>query len=131
MKHSTWPEDGSLRFALGIEDTFVPQTKPGQRSLDEYDLMQHYTKWEEDIELTAQSGATMLRWGIPWYRVNPGKGKWDWSWVDRVIDKMNELGVELIVDLVHYGTPLWLDNEFANADYPNYVAEYGAAVADR
>ena len=131
MTQTPWFEDGSLRFAIGIEDTFVPQVRPGQRALDEYDLMQHYRFWEEDLALTAQSGASMLRWGIPWYRVNPERGVWDWSWLDRVIDRMEQESIDLIADLIHYGTPLWLEGEFAHPDYSRYVAEYAAAVADR
>ena len=126
-----WYSNGELRFAVGVEDTFVPQTRPGERALDEYDLMQHYRFWERDFELCAESGATMLRWGIPWYRVNPAQGQWEWDWLDRAIDKLDELGIDLIADLIHYGTPLWLENEFAHPDYPARVAEYAAAVAER
>lgn len=131
MTTPRWFEDGRMRFAVGIEDTFVPQTRPGQRALDEYALMQHYERWEEDLSLVAQSGASMLRWGIPWYRVNPAPGTWDWAWLDRVVDRLEQNGTELVADLIHYGTPLWLDREFANPDYPQRVAEYGAAVAER
>lgn len=126
-----WYRDGKLRFALGVEDTFIPQSAPGQRPLDEYSLMQHDVFWEKDLDLCRESGADMIRWGIPWYKVNPEPGKWDWGWLDRVIDWFDASGVELVADLIHYGTPLWLDREFAAADYPERVAEYAAAVADR
>ncbi|HEX5879864.1 MAG TPA: family 1 glycosylhydrolase [Actinomycetota bacterium] len=39
--------------------------------------------------------------------------------------------MEAIVDLVHYGTPLWLDNAFLHTDFPDRLAEYAAALADR
>lgn len=126
-----WFQDGTLRFALGVEDTFIPQTRVGERALDEYELTQHYHHWSQDLALCAESGASMLRWGIPWYRVNPGRDQWDWSWLDRVVDRFDELGIHPIVDLMHYGTPLWLDNQFANHDYPRRVAEYAARVAER
>ncbi len=32
---------------------------------------------------------------------------------------------------MHYGTPLWLDNDFVNASYPRRVAEYAARFAER
>jgi beta-glucosidase/6-phospho-beta-glucosidase/beta-galactosidase len=126
-----WHEDGRLHFALGLEDTFIPQVRPGERPLDEYELTGHYDAWHEDIGLCAEAGATLLRWGIPWYRINPGPGVWDWSWLDRVVDRFDEVGVAPIVDLMHYGTPLWLDQQFANPDYPARVAEYAAQVASR
>ena len=66
-----WFEDGRLRFAVGIEDTFVPQEYPGRRRLDEYELTQHYHLWHDDLGLASATGAEMIRWGIPWYRVEP------------------------------------------------------------
>jgi beta-glucosidase len=126
-----WFEDGRLRFAVGVEDTFVPQTMDGHRSLDEYELTQHYEFWAADLALAADSGATMIRWGIPWHRINPAPEVWAWSWLDQVIDRLVELRLEPIIDLMHYGTPTWLDREFLHADYPRAVADYAGRVAER
>lgn len=126
-----WFENGKLNFAVGFEDTFVPQAAPGRRSLDEYELTKHYEQWHSDIGLIQETGANHARWGIPWYLVNPEKGKYSFDWLDQVVDRFEEVGVDVIVDLMHYGTPLWLDNGFINEDYEKYVAEYSATVADR
>ncbi|WP_214106467.1 family 1 glycosylhydrolase [Acrocarpospora catenulata] len=126
-----WFEDGRLRFAVGIEDTFVPQEYPGARRLDEYELTQHYHQWHADLGLAAATGAELIRWGIPWYRVEPEPGTFRWDWLDQVVDRLAELGLTCVVDLMHYGTPTWLDNQFLNADYPARVAEYATRVADR
>jgi beta-glucosidase len=123
--------DGRFRFAVGIEDTFVPQLALGRRALDEYELTQHYHYWHDDLGLARECGATTIRYGIPWYRVEPERGRFAWDWLDRVVDRHEELGLEVIVDLMHYGTPLWLDNQFVNRDYPGRVAAYAAAVAER
>ena len=123
--------DGRFRFAVGIEDTFVPQVSLGRRALDEYELTQHYHFWFDDLGLAREAGATTIRYGLPWYRINPRPGVFVWEWVDRVVDRLEELGLEAIVDLMHYGTPLWLDNQFLNHAYPEVVAEYGARVAER
>jgi beta-glucosidase/6-phospho-beta-glucosidase/beta-galactosidase len=126
-----WYDDGRLHFGLGIEDTFVPQSGPGERALDEYELTEHYDRWHSDLGLAAEVGAEFVRWGIPWHRVNPAPGAWDWSWVDAVMARFAELGVRPIVDLLHYGTPLWLDREFAHPDFPSRFAEYGTRAAER
>jgi beta-glucosidase len=119
-------------WATGIEDTFVPHARPGQRSLDEYALTQHYERWREDCDLVAASGVQAVRWGIPWYRVQPAPEQWDWRWTDEALDYLvNVKGVAVILDLMHYGTPLWLDNSFINAGYPQRVAEYACNVAER
>jgi beta-glucosidase/6-phospho-beta-glucosidase/beta-galactosidase len=126
-----WERPYGLKYAVGIEDTFVPQVSPGLRSLDEYELTGHYDNWRQDLDLAASSGASMIRYGIPWYRVNPAPGEWDWSWIDRVIDRLLSLDLTPIIDLMHYGCPLWLECEFANPDYPARVAEYAARFAER
>ncbi|WP_194410811.1 family 1 glycosylhydrolase [Microbacterium cremeum] len=131
MSDTPWYRDDRLLYGVGIEDTFIPQEKPGHRKLDEYELTQHYARWREDLELVAESGAEFLRWGVPWYLVEPRPGEFDWSWTDQVAARMRELGIRCVVDLMHYGTPLWLENSFLNASYPERVASYGRAVAER
>lgn len=123
--------DGKLHFAVGIENTFVPQTRPGHRALDEYELTDHYRLWKEDLDLASATGAEAIRYGIPWYKIEPEPGRFVWAWLDRVIDRLTMLGLTPIVDLMHYGTPLWLENEFLNASYPQRVAAYAVAVAER
>jgi beta-glucosidase len=119
-------------WAAGIENTFVPQIRAGHRSLDEYELMGHYDHWREDLALAKDLGLNALRWGVPWYKVEPEHKKFDWSWTDQVIPYMvQKLGIDPIIDLMHYGCPFWLKKEFANKNYPHYVADYAAAFAER
>lgn len=127
----TWFHDDRLHFGVGIEDTFVPQTRPGERPLDEYALTEHYEWWHSDLGLAAEVGAEFIRWGIPWYRINPEPREWSWTWLDAVMARFAELGIRPVIDLVHYGTPEWLEGEFSNPDYPKRVAEYAVAVAER
>jgi beta-glucosidase len=119
-------------WASGMENTFVPQTKLGHRSLDEYQLMNHYQHWREDLRLAREVGINTLRWGIPWYRVEPLPGEFDWHWTDEVIPYIvNELQVTPIIDLMHYGCPFWLRREFASPEYPIAVSRYIAAFVER
>lgn len=132
--HPLLPGPGPEEFlwATGIEDTFVPQTRPGQRALDEYQLMGHYEHWREDLDLARDLGVKAIRWGVPWYRVEPFPGEFDWSWTDRVIPYLvEELKITPILDLMHYGCPFWLRREFASDDYPRAVAAYAGAFAKR
>ncbi len=119
-------------WAAGIENTFVPQEKKGHRALDEYELVGHYTHWREDLALCKELGLKALRWGIPWYKVEPEQGRFDWRWTDEVIPHLvNDLKIEPIIDLMHYGCPFWLKREFASPSYPSRVAEYSFAFAER
>jgi beta-glucosidase/6-phospho-beta-glucosidase/beta-galactosidase len=126
------PEASQFLWASGIEDTFVPQTRPGHRALDEYQLIGHYEHWREDLDLARDLGVQALRWGVPWYRVEKLPGEFDWSWTDQVIPYMvEELKINPILDLMHYGCPFWLRREFASAEYPQAVASYARAFAER
>jgi beta-glucosidase len=134
LKDSVSNNRGGLDFlwAAGIENTFVPQVRPGHRPLDEFELMGHYEHWREDLSLAGDLGLKAIRWGAPWYKLEPERGKFDWSWTDEVIPYLvDELKVNPIIDLMHYGCPFWLKREFVNPSYPQYVADYAAAFADR
>jgi len=126
-----WFQDGRLHLGVGIEDTFVPQSRAGERPIDEYELTEHYQRYRGDFDLAAGVGAELIRWGVPWYRVAPEEGQWDWGWTDEAIDALLGAGLRPIIDLLHYGTPAWLDNQFANPDYPRRVEEFAARFAAR
>jgi beta-glucosidase/6-phospho-beta-glucosidase/beta-galactosidase len=117
-------------WATGIEDTFIVDPHPQTgRTLDEYELTGHYEQWAEDIDRVAELGVAAVRYGIPWYRVEPRQGVFDWSWTDQVLARIVERGVEPIIDLMHYGTPPWLHDSFLNPEYPERMAEYAAGFA--
>jgi beta-glucosidase len=127
------PVDGSsFWWAVGIEDTFVtaPYPRTG-RTFDAYALSGHDTRWASDIDLIADLGVPIARYGLPWPLISPSPGHWDWVWSDRAVDRLLERGITPIVDLVHYGTPLWMDNAFLNPDYPRWVADYAVRAAER
>jgi beta-glucosidase/6-phospho-beta-glucosidase/beta-galactosidase len=122
----------SFLWAAGIEDTFIPQERPGLRSLDEYELTQHYQQYRGDMALLEAAGARAARWGIPWYRVQPAPARWDWAWTDAALEEMvAKRGITPILDLMHYGTPTWMEDSFLDPDYPERVAEYTAQVCQR
>ncbi|WP_103135115.1 family 1 glycosylhydrolase [Mesotoga sp. B105.6.4] len=119
-------------WITGIEDTFVSATDSiSARPLDEYELTQHYSHWKEDLRSISNTGFKYIRYGIPWYTINPEKGRYDFSWTDRVFDFMREIGLIPIVDFIHYGTPSWMDNGFLNNDFPLLMAEYELTVMNR
>ena len=125
-------EPEAFLWATGIEDTFITAPWPQSgRSLDEYELTDHYARWSEDLELMAELGVKAARYGIPWQRVNPEPGSWDWTWADRALERLLELGIDPIIDLVHYGTPDWLEGAFLNPDFPERVGEYAGRLAER
>ena len=122
----------SFLWATGIEDTFITDPWPRTgRTLDEYELTQHYTQWKTDLKLISEIGVKTIRYGLPWHRINPARDKWDWGWTDGVLERLLEYGIDPIIDLVHYGTPAWIEGAFLNPDFPEHMAEYAARVAER
>ena len=119
-------------WATGIEDTFIADPWPATgRTLDEYALTHHYRRWRADLDLMRELGVGMARYGIPWYRVNPAPGRWNWRWADGPLERMLALGIDPIVDLVHYGAPRWIRGGFLDPSFPERMAEYAGRVAER
>src|SRR6266511_199508 len=84
LRRETYP----FIWATGIEDTFIVDPHPVTgRTLDEYELTGHYDQWAEDIDRVAELGVAAVRYGIPWYRVEPCPGEFDWSWTDKVLTR--------------------------------------------
>lgn len=125
-------EPPAFLWATGIEDTFITDPWPTTgRTLDEYALTGHYERWKEDFGLMAELGVRTVRYGLPWHLINPAPGQWDWGFADRTLERLLELGIDPIVDLVHYGLPPWIADAFLNPDFPERMAEYAARVAER
>ena len=119
-------------WATGIEDTFITEPWPQTgRTLDEYELTQHYERWREDIGLIRELGVTHARYGIPWHRINPQPNAWNWEFADKTLELLLESNVEPIVDLVHYGLPRWIERAYLNPDFPKFMAEYAHRAAER
>ncbi|MDB6054517.1 MAG: glycosyl hydrolase family protein [Verrucomicrobiales bacterium] len=119
-------------WATGIEDTFITEPWPATgRTLDEYELTQHYTRWKEDLGLMSELGVTHARYGIPWHRINPARNTWDWEFADKTLDRLLDLGIDPIVDLVHYGLPRWIEKAYLHPDFSKYMAEYASRAAER
>ena len=105
--------------------------RPGERLLDVFLQMQHYEKWKEDLQLAKDLGANAIRYSVPWYRSNPSPGNYDWDWIAGPLDWLVENGLTPIIDLIHQGTPTWMDNGFLNTQFPERFAEYAHAFARR
>ena len=123
----------SFTWIAGIEDTCVyPPADFGMLPLNEFDLTDHTINWRADLEAVRDLGGTALRYGVNWPLVHTAPGEFDWSMLDqRLAFATGELGLTVIADLVHYGTPTWLAQSFADPDYPKAVADFAGRFAAR
>lgn len=131
MKNPFLP--GSFIWSLGIEDTCVyPPPGYEMEALNEYDLTGHTDNWRTDLRQAKSMGATAIRYGVNWPLVHTAPGVFDWAMLDeRLHFACTELGLTVIADLVHYGTPTWLERAFADEGYPGAVAEFAGQFAAR
>ena len=71
----------------------------------------HYTRYEEDIELLSRAGLNAYRFSIEWARIEPEEGRFDEREIEhyrQVIRCCRRHGVEPVVTLMHFTSPAWL-----------------------
>ncbi|HVU05931.1 MAG TPA: family 1 glycosylhydrolase [Polyangiaceae bacterium] len=130
-----WTRNPSLQrflFATGVECSTPTIAGPNgtSRRIDQLDKTRHYENWRLDLALVVDLGARALRYGLPWYRVHLGPGRFDWEFPDQVMRAIRDLQIHPIVDLCHFGVPDWV-GDFQNPDLPRHFAEYAGAVSSR
>ncbi len=75
------------------------------------DACDHYHRYEEDIRLLADAGLNAYRFSIEWARIEPEEGRIDMAELAHyrdVIACCRRYGVEPIVTLHHFTSPVWL-----------------------
>ena len=87
--------------------------------------MKHYEHWKQDLQLARDVGVNCIRYSVPWYKAEPKPGVYDWSWIDKPIDNLvNKLKIIPIMDLIHYGTPAWMEDGVIDDRYPEALGAY-------
>ncbi len=119
-------------FATGIENSYPTIQLPDGsiKRVDEMEKCCHYKNWEKDFELTKEQGIEFLRYGPPYYKTHTGPGQYDWAFTDTTFNRLKDLDITPIVDLLHFGVPDWMGN-FQNPEFPEWFAEYAGAFAER
>ena len=57
--------------------------------------------WDDDIRLMKQAGVNTVALAIfSWDRIQPTEDRWDFGWLDRIIDKLDPTGIYTAYDLV-------------------------------
>lgn len=79
----------------------------------------HIEHWREDLTRLLNAGITSLRYSIPWHRIEPEPGHFDWSWVDGPLTFMRDSGMHPVLDPLHHTSfPHWLTDGFLNPSFP-------------
>ncbi len=114
-----------FRWAVGVESSCIPHL-----SINQFEWTQHEQFWREDFYRVAHElGCQWMRYSLPWHIVEPSPGVYDWRWADERIHLAGKLGINLMLDLVHFGTPTWLPDAFGDLDFPHALESFSRAFA--
>lgn len=68
-----------------------------------------YDRLEQDVALMQQAGITVVRLGeSSWGLWEPVDGRFDFAWMDRVLDRIHAAGIKVIMGTPTYSIPAWL-----------------------
>src|SRR5687767_12876711 len=114
-------------WGAGIECSFLPHL-----NVDQFQWTQHDRFWREDLRRTREeAGITHLRYAFPWHVLEPQRGKFDWSYSDERIEAFQKLGIEPLLDVMHFGTPLWLKQAVGDPEFPEALEHFTEALVSR
>jgi beta-glucosidase len=116
------------KMSVGFETTYIHGT-----GKDVADITRHTTQYPVDLYLTKKVlNVHEIRYAIPWHKIEVEKGKYDWEWMDRVMELLRALGITIIADPWHHTShPDWLEDGLANPDAAEYYAAFVLKFAKR
>lgn len=65
--------------------------------------------WDDDVRLMKKAGVNTVALAIfSWDRIQPQENRWDFGWLDRIIDKLGKAGIAVDLASATATAPLWL-----------------------
>ncbi|WP_044936040.1 glycoside hydrolase family 1 protein [Pseudobutyrivibrio sp. LB2011] len=95
----------------------------------------HYNRYEEDIDLLKKAGLNAYRFSIEWARIEPVEGQWNEKEMEhyiKVIDYCLANGIEPVVTYHHFSSPAWLITKggWESPDVVRYFERYAKYVTE-
>jgi beta-glucosidase/6-phospho-beta-glucosidase/beta-galactosidase len=81
-----------------------------------------------DYRLCRELGFRTLRDGLRWHLIGKTPGKYDWSSWMPALEAAEDVGMQVIWDLFHYGSPDCIDQ--AAPDFPDRFTEFALAAIE-
>jgi len=71
-----------------------------------------YERLDKDVAMMKAAGLTVVRMGeSTWSLWEPEDGKFEYAWMDRVVDAMGKAGIKVIMGTPTYSIPTWMYHE--------------------
>ena len=95
----------------------------------------HYNRYEEDIDLLKKAGLNAYRFSIEWARIEPVEGQWNEKEMEhyiKMIDYCLANGIEPVVTYHHFSSPAWLITKggWESPDVVRYFERYAKYVTE-
>src|SRR5918993_1582345 len=114
-------------WGAGVECSFLPHL-----NVDQFNWTQHDRFWREDLARAKNElGISHLRYAFPWHVLEPKRGQFDWSYAAERMAEFDKLGLELMLDVMHFGTPTWLKQAVGDPEFPEALEEFAQALVER
>ena len=107
--HSNWPGPGQLFVGTCYQ--------PVDHSPEQID---------RDIAIMRGAGFNVVRMGdLSWDSFEPSRGKFEFEWFDKIVDKMHASGIRVILDIPGSPAPIWLHRAYPGVDI---ISEHGTRL---
>ncbi len=71
-----------------------------------------YDRLDADVDLMQKAGITVVRIGeSSWGLWEPQDGKFEYQWMDRIVERMHRAGIKVIMGTPTYSIPAWMYKE--------------------
>lgn len=114
-------------WGSGVECSFLPHL-----NVNQFQWTQHDRFWKEDLRRAREElGIKHLRYAFPWHVLESTRGKFDWSYSDERVAEFEKLGIDLMLDVMHFGTPLWLKQAVGDPEFPEALEDFTEQLVSR
>src|SRR6204780_2357108 len=98
-------------------DLRFPTVLYGAAYYNEYmpgDDADHAARLDKDVALMKAAGLNVVRMGeSTWSLWEPEDGRFEYAWMDRVVDAMGKAGIKVILGTPTYSIPAWMAHQHA------------------
>ena len=114
-------------WGAGIECSFVPHLQ-----VDQFEWTQHDRFWKDDFKRAREElGLSALRYALPWHKIEKARGEYEWEAYDERVAAAADMGLELYMDVMHFGTPLWLRQAAGDPEFPEALERFTSVLVNR
>ncbi|MEX8033932.1 glycoside hydrolase family 1 protein [Microbacterium sp. 20-116] len=136
-----YDEDGKGYSVQDVMPKGISGPRSEQPTPDNLKLIgiDHYHRYAEDIALFAEMGFGVYRFSIAWSRIFPKGDETEpneagLAFYDRVLDELEKHGIEPLVTISHYETPLHLAEQYGgwtNRELIGFYERYARTLFER